>query len=315
MAPHVVVVLFSKLPYCPLFCASLSLPLRPPLPAHVSTLLDMRVSAPSALPYQGEYLQSRTVFVVVVRRTHNRQASRQQAKRDGRRVRAMAFAKCAFGVAAPDAVGRKALRASHDARRGRVMTRAIGERKESGEDAAGRNEGSNARKMLAVAAAGVLLASTALPQESLAARSGGRAGGRAFRSAPRAAPRPSAGSSRMRGGPVYTAPPLRGGYGYGGYGYGGFGMPMFAPPIFFGGGKLKRTRVRACALTDHSTPLQASSSSSCFSRSFNSWATFFARLRMLHAGTTRTMTTTSLTEPPKRRVSSLSSLTHTPTKP
>jgi uncharacterized membrane protein len=88
----------------------------------------------------------------------------------------------------------------------------------------------NVKKMLVAAAAGILLSSTALPEDSWAARSGGRVGGRAFRSAPRAAPRSS---PRMgRSGGTYTAPPLVGGYGrgYGGYGY---GFPMFAPPIFF----------------------------------------------------------------------------------
>merc|ERR1712224_400063 len=88
----------------------------------------------------------------------------------------------------------------------------------------------NVKKMLVAAAAGILLTSTALPEESWAARSGGRVGGRAFRSAPRSAPRTS---SRMgRSGGTYTAPPLVGGYGrgYGGYGY---GFPVFAPPIFF----------------------------------------------------------------------------------
>ena len=90
------------------------------------------------------------------------------------------------------------------------------------------------QKVLVAAACGVLLSSTALPEESWAARSGGRVGGRAFRSAPRprAAPRssPRMRSGGVGGGAVYTAPPLVGGYGYGrGYGFNSF----FAPPIFF----------------------------------------------------------------------------------
>merc|ERR1712216_636065 len=87
-----------------------------------------------------------------------------------------------------------------------------------------------AQKALVAALCGILLTSTALPEESLAARSGGRVGGRAFRSAPRprASPRasPRMGSSRM-GGTTYVAPPLVGGHG--GYGFNSF----FAPPIFF----------------------------------------------------------------------------------
>merc|ERR1712216_896952 len=87
-----------------------------------------------------------------------------------------------------------------------------------------------AQKALVTALCGILLTSTALPEESLAARSGGRVGGRAFRSAPRprASPRasPRMGSSRM-GGTTYVAPPLVGGHG--GYGFNSF----FAPPIFF----------------------------------------------------------------------------------
>ena len=80
------------------------------------------------------------------------------------------------------------------------------------------------QKVLVAAACGVLLSSTALPEESWAARSGGRIGGRAFRSAPRprAAPRssPRMRSGGVGGGAVYTAPPLVGGYGYGrGYGF------------------------------------------------------------------------------------------------
>ena len=87
------------------------------------------------------------------------------------------------------------------------------------------------KRALVAAACGILLTSTALPEDSWAARSGGRVGGRAFRSAPRprAAPRMSR-SGGTRG--AYTAPPLVGGYGYG-YGRGlGFNS-FFAPPIFF----------------------------------------------------------------------------------
>jgi len=105
--------------------------------------------------------------------------------------------------------------------------------KEAGEAGKPKAMPESVKKVLVAAAAGVLLTSTAMPEESWAARSGGRVGGRAFRSAPRAAPRAS---PRMRSGGsggVYTAPPLVGGYG-GGYGYGrGYGFPVFAPPIFF----------------------------------------------------------------------------------
>mmetsp|Transcript_12880 Transcript_12880/g.24358 ORF Transcript_12880/g.24358 Transcript_12880/m.24358 type:complete len:194 (+) Transcript_12880:125-706(+) len=89
------------------------------------------------------------------------------------------------------------------------------------------------KKVLVAAAAGMLLSTTALPEDSWAARSGGRVGGRAFRSAPRPRAAPRSSSRMGSGGGMYTAPPLVGGYG-GGYGYGrGYGFPVFAPPIFF----------------------------------------------------------------------------------
>ncbi|QDZ21108.1 hypothetical protein HOP50_05g36360 [Chloropicon primus] len=88
------------------------------------------------------------------------------------------------------------------------------------------------KKALVAAACGVLLTSTALPEDSWAARSGGRVGGRAFRSAPRPRASPRA-SPRMRSGGSTTfvaPPPMVGGYGYGyGRGFGSF----FAPPVFF----------------------------------------------------------------------------------
>ena len=82
-----------------------------------------------------------------------------------------------------------------------------------------------------------------VPEDALAARSGGRVGGRAFRSAPRPTVRAPRSSGSYRGGGggyssggVYVAPPL---YGYGGglgYGYGGgfFGPTFFVSP--FSGG-------------------------------------------------------------------------------
>lgn len=86
---------------------------------------------------------------------------------------------------------------------------------------------------LVVAIAGAMLAGAAMPDDAMAARSGGRMGGSSFRSA---RPAPSRGAPARSGATynTYVAPPVYGGYGYG---YGG-GMPFFVAPIFgfgFGG--------------------------------------------------------------------------------
>eukprot|EP00210_Caulerpa_lentillifera_P003098 g2960.t1 len=75
-----------------------------------------------------------------------------------------------------------------------------------------------------------LLSGAVIPEEALAARSGGRIGGSAFRS--RAPSMPSGGGGSYRQYNYYSspgiAPPLVGGYGYG-------IMPSFFFPIGFGG--------------------------------------------------------------------------------
>lgn len=99
-------------------------------------------------------------------------------------------------------------------------------------------------KMATAALAASLLLSAALPEDALAARSGGRVGGSSFRSsapraAPRAAPSPRSSGPSVRNNNYYSAPPLVspfGGYGYG-YGGGGISMfPSFGVPLFYGGG-------------------------------------------------------------------------------
>ncbi|CAL5221088.1 g3215 [Coccomyxa viridis] len=98
-------------------------------------------------------------------------------------------------------------------------------------------------KLASAALAASLLLSAAVPEDALAARSGGRVGGSSFRSsapraAPRAAPAPRSSGPAVRNyNNYYSAPPLVGGYG--GYGYGGGGisiMPSFGMPLFYGGG-------------------------------------------------------------------------------
>lgn len=88
-----------------------------------------------------------------------------------------------------------------------------------------------------VVAAGMLV-SAVVPEQALAARSGGRAGGSNFaarRAAPRAQPRVTNNYSTtvVAAPPVYAASP----FGYGGFGFGGFRlMPTFVMPFpFFGG--------------------------------------------------------------------------------
>ncbi|KAK9845976.1 hypothetical protein WJX81_007381 [Elliptochloris bilobata] len=99
------------------------------------------------------------------------------------------------------------------------------------------------------ALAAAMLLGAAVPQDALAARSGGRVGGSSFRSsAPSRSMAPQSGGGggggggggatvrnyNYYGGPSYS-PPLIGGYGYGGYG-GGLFAPSFALPVFgFGG--------------------------------------------------------------------------------
>jgi len=98
-----------------------------------------------------------------------------------------------------------------------------------------------------VVAAGMLF-SAVVPEQALAARSGGRAGGSNFaaRRAPsRAAPSRSAPSmgntyhstTIVAAPPVYAASPFSPFGGYGGFGFGGFRiMPTFVMPFpFFGG--------------------------------------------------------------------------------
>ncbi|CAK0771199.1 hypothetical protein CVIRNUC_003843 [Coccomyxa viridis] len=99
-------------------------------------------------------------------------------------------------------------------------------------------------KVAGVALAASLLLSAVVPEDALAARSGGRVGGSSFRSsapraAPRAAPSPRSGgpSVRQYNNYISPAPPLVGGYG--GYGYGGGGLsifPSYGVPLFYGGG-------------------------------------------------------------------------------
>merc|ERR1712188_235487 len=175
-------------------------------------------------------------------RTSTKALSEQSASRERERERtqgsvtmtsAVRGLSCNLNVLGRD--GKRGIHVVAQARRDRE-SRAKGAVRTNGRDVQGQTSGAvvampeNVKKMLVAAAAGILLSSTAMPEDSWAARSGGRVGGRAFRSAPRAAPRSS---PRMgRSGGSYTAPPLVGGYGrgYGGYGY---GFPVFAPPIFF----------------------------------------------------------------------------------
>lgn len=89
-----------------------------------------------------------------------------------------------------------------------------------------------------VAASMLLGAQMVVPQEAMAARSGGRAGASSFsarRAAPsRAAPAPQVNNYRSTN-VIVAAPPVYSPFGFGGFGYGGFSFMPVVPIPFFGG--------------------------------------------------------------------------------
>jgi len=92
---------------------------------------------------------------------------------------------------------------------------------------------------LAALCAAALLTGAIVPEEALAARSGGRVGGSSFSarrsapSAPRAGPSsgPTIRNYNYYAPPPVVAPPLIGGFGFPGFGFGGYGGVAVGPAV------------------------------------------------------------------------------------